>query len=253
MIELFQIKEIRSLDLRPELETLVRLQVIDLEIQKLNEEKAKCPERLEALKEQVATKEAELDQFTERLTEINKHKIEIEDELEMETSRLTKSQQKLTAVKTDREYQALLKEIEEIKKANKSREDEILSTMEEVQSLEETINARRQEVDQARKEMEAEDTHVKGIQGDLDSKISALTKDREKVAKDVRPDLLSQYNFLKEKRAGVVISTVTGGVCNGCHMNIPPQLYNELLRDEKIYTCPTCQRIIYVAKEEEKV
>ena len=239
--------------MRPELETLVRLQGIDLQIRKLNEEKARCPERLDAIKENLAGKEAELKALTERIAEITKHKVEIEDELELEITRLSKSQQKLTSIKTEREYQALLKEIEEIKKANKSREEEILSAMEEMQSLEETIKAKKQEVEALRKEMEAEQRHVDETEGEIDARISSLVMDRDQVAKDVRADLLSKYNFLREKRAGIVVSTVSNGVCNGCHMNIPPQLFNDLLRDEKIYTCPTCQRLIYVAKEEEKV
>jgi predicted nucleic acid-binding Zn-ribbon protein len=29
-------------------------------------------------------------------------------------------------------------------------------------------------------------------------------------------------------------------------MHIPPQLYNELVRADKLITCPVCQRILYI-------
>jgi predicted nucleic acid-binding Zn-ribbon protein len=34
-------------------------------------------------------------------------------------------------------------------------------------------------------------------------------------------------------------------VCDGCHMSIPPQLYNELQKSNELITCPSCSRIIY--------
>jgi predicted nucleic acid-binding Zn-ribbon protein len=43
----------------------------------------------------------------------------------------------------------------------------------------------------------------------------------------------------------MAVVEVTGGICQGCYMNIPPQLWNEIIRSEKINLCPSCQRILY--------
>ncbi len=43
----------------------------------------------------------------------------------------------------------------------------------------------------------------------------------------------------------MAIAKVEDAVCEGCHMNIPPQMYNELQRFESLMYCPQCQRIIY--------
>ena len=37
----------------------------------------------------------------------------------------------------------------------------------------------------------------------------------------------------------------SNGTCQGCNMNIPPQLYNILQRGDAIELCPNCNRIIY--------
>jgi predicted nucleic acid-binding Zn-ribbon protein len=29
-------------------------------------------------------------------------------------------------------------------------------------------------------------------------------------------------------------------------MHIPPQLYNELVKGDRMITCPTCQRMLYI-------
>ncbi|MGC9022036.1 MAG: zinc ribbon domain-containing protein, partial [Dissulfurimicrobium sp.] len=162
-----------------------------------------------------------------------------------------KSQQKLSSIKTNREYQALLKEIEEIKKANKTREDEIVATMEELEKINISIKEKEAEINAMQKEVEVENLHLNQVENEINGQLYTMMEQRDAIAKDARQDLLSRYNFLRDKRGGVVIVSVTGAVCNGCHMNLPPQLFNELLRDEKIHYCPTCQRLIY-AKTNDK-
>jgi uncharacterized protein len=231
--------------LKPELAILIRLQGIDLELNKLDEEKFSVPQYLEDLQERLSTKESELNELNERITEIQKRKVDVEDEFELENVRFGKSQKKLSSLKTNREYQALQKEINEIKKTNAVREDEILAIMEETSSLQEEIKEKMKQVKQYRKEIKSEKKHVKELETSLDSKTAALTEERHAVTKDISPDLLAKYNFLKDRRACVAVAAVTDGVCSACNMNIPQQLYNELLRDEKILTCPSCQRLIY--------
>jgi hypothetical protein len=234
--------------LKQELAILIRLQGIDLELRKINEEKSSAPKNLEDLQEQLSSKEAELDELNERVTEIQKRKVDVEDEFELENIRLGKSQKKLSSLKTNREYQALQKEINEIKKTNTDREDEILAIMEEISSLQEQIEERNKQVKQYRKQIRAEKKRVQEVEERLDAKIIDLTEERQAVSKDISSNLLSKYNFLKDRRDCVAVAAVTDGVCSACNMNIPPQLFNELLRDEKILTCPSCQRLIYALK-----
>ncbi|MBW2163191.1 MAG: hypothetical protein JRF43_01740 [Deltaproteobacteria bacterium] len=234
--------------MKTELAILIRLQGIDLELRKINEEKSSAPKHLEDLQEHLSSKNAELNELNERIAEIQKRKVDVEDEFELENVRFGKSQKKLFSLKTNREYQALQKEINEIKKTNTAREDEILAIMEEISSLQEEIKEKKEQVKQYRKEIRAEKKRIKQLDARLDAKTATLTEDRQTVSKDINPNLLSKYNFLKDKRACIAVAAVSDGVCSACNMNIPPQLYNELLRDEKILTCPSCQRLIYALK-----
>ncbi|MYF47801.1 MAG: hypothetical protein F4214_02335, partial [Candidatus Dadabacteria bacterium] len=33
--------------------------------------------------------------------------------------------------------------------------------------------------------------------------------------------------------------------CTSCNINIPPQLYNEILKRTKLVQCPNCKKILY--------
>ena len=52
------------------------------------------------------------------------------------------------------------------------------------------------------------------------------------------------YDTLSAKR-GYAVAPVIKGVCQGCHMALPPQLNNILARMESIETCPRCGRLVY--------
>ena len=79
----------------------------------------------------------------------------------------------------------------------------------------------------------------------LERDFNALEKVRSRLCSDFDQSLLKKYLFLKERKGGLAISSVVTGVCQTCHMGIPPQKFNELIRGSDLMTCPHCNRIIY--------
>ena len=54
----------------------------------------------------------------------------------------------------------------------------------------------------------------------------------------------SKYSAIRMKR-GLALVPVKNGTCQGCNMNIPPQLFNMIQRGDSIELCGNCNRIIY--------
>jgi len=44
---------------------------------------------------------------------------------------------------------------------------------------------------------------------------------------------------------GLAVINVKNEICMGCFMNIPPQLYIEVQRENSLILCPQCSRILY--------
>ena len=76
-------------------------------------------------------------------------------------------------------------------------------------------------------------------------KLHELQAQRQEIQKSIPKQLLKRYDFIREKRQGIAITEVRHGVCQACHMNLPPQKFIELQMDKELMTCPHCQRIIY--------
>jgi hypothetical protein len=73
----------------------------------------------------------------------------------------------------------------------------------------------------------------------------------DRLRKIVDKSLLSKYDRIKQSKKGLAVVECFDGVCRGCHMHIQPQLFNELIRGDRLINCPACQRILYVKAEEE--
>ena len=67
---------------------------------------------------------------------------------------------------------------------------------------------------------------------------------RDAARAQVEPQWIKIYDAVAAKK-GYAVAPVVKGVCQGCHMALPPQLANVLARMESIQTCPRCTRLIY--------
>ena len=78
----------------------------------------------------------------------------------------------------------------------------------------------------------------------LAAQLAEATAERDAARGQVAAQWLKIYDTLAMKR-GYAVSPVVKGVCQGCHMALPPQLNNILARLQSVETCPRCHRLIY--------
>jgi len=122
--------------------------------------------------------------------------------------------------------------------------------MEQVEQLEGEIGAAAKGLEELKKRTEADKRAIQQEMKNLDECLDDLVKEREQLCAKVDRELLSRYNMLRERRGGLAVSPVISGVCQTCHMGIPPQKFNELIRGDSLMSCPNCQRIIYWGEDE---
>ena len=85
---------------------------------------------------------------------------------------------------------------------------------------------------------------------EVDKEHQILQGERKKVAAELDPAVLRDYEKIRLKRAGQAVVTVQKEVCPGCHMQVPPQTINEVLQTGEIRHCQYCRRILYCELEE---
>lgn len=237
--------------MKKQLELLVKLQSCDSAIHQAQRMQENHPRMIAQLEEMLAQEREEIHLQEKLLEESRKKRVQKEQELALNEDKVQKAKQHLTAVKTNKEYQAALKEIELIQQGNARIEEEILTIMEEAERL------AGQKVDgEARFNRKAKEAvENKGV---LESQLAACTHEIEEherlkstVIAQIQTELLDLYHKIKQKRPELTVVAVENSCCMGCHMNIPPQLFNEIKRCQKIITCPHCNRILFWEKNHE--
>jgi predicted nucleic acid-binding Zn-ribbon protein len=231
--------------LQEPLHLLIELQEIERKIKILAEDKARAPKEIAALEEKRREAETKLEDKEMILESAKKVRRDLEREVEDLEGRKAKSKQKLLEVKSNKEYQATLKEIDDIGELVRGREDQIIEQMESADDLDSQIKEHKLLVAEAIKKLEEEGAQLEKEAKKADALMRILEEQKEQLKPKIPSDLLERYQFLRDKRAGVALAPVKSGTCGVCHMNLPPQLFIDLQRNETMMNCPNCLRIIY--------
>ena len=238
--------------MREAIRDLMELQAIDLEVQKLDEKMADGHGELLATKKAIAQGYVLIDEYKEQFAMGEKRRRELEATMADEAERIKDRQTKLMSIQTNREYQSILKEIEDTKTANTQREEELTLLMEQSELIEKKIDEIGTRCAQQESQLESDRQRVEQESVKLEAEKHKITKAREAQAKKVDDRYLNRYEKLRVNRNGLAVTGVTAGVCRGCNMNIPPQMFNLLLREQELLTCPTCNRMMYYQPERQE-
>jgi len=231
---------------KEQIDTLVKVQQIEIESGKLKAYLKKMPARISSLEQELETFIRSVEGDEAAIEEFNKQYRAFESDVQLNLSKIQKSQEKLRAVKTNKEYQSSLKEIDDIKAVNSQLEDEMLELLENIETAEKAIKDRKQHYTQIVEESNQEKEAIERDAQQREENLVELESRRVAVAAGLDAGLLNIFNQVKAKQDNLVaIVAVQDAVCQGCNMNIPPQVYNELQRCNSLRYCPSCFRIIY--------
>ena len=57
--------------------------------------------------------------------------------------------------------------------------------------------------------------------------------------------MLALFERVSKHRKGLAMSEARDAMCTQCHVRMRPQVYNELRRNESVFQCESCSRILY--------
>ncbi|MFP4193726.1 MAG: zinc ribbon domain-containing protein [Desulfosalsimonas sp.] len=231
---------------KQQLDLLIALQDNEREAERIKEKLKLIPEKKAEMEESLEAYERDIQARQERVAALKKDYRSYENELELNQSRIKKRETQLHSVKTNKEYQSLLKEIDEIRAANSRLEDASLQCLDDMDSAEKELEKKKQEREARRKEIEEEKQSLDKTVRDLEEHMAQMNRESEGIVEKLDPGLVKQYRQTKARSGGLGLVQVENAVCKGCYLNIPPQMYNELQRDNELKMCPHCHRLIYV-------
>lgn len=174
--------------------------------------------------------------------EAEKGELEVTHAAELEN--ITRSETNMKEIKTNKEFQAVGREITAAKKQVTEIEDLLLQKISQIEELAGELAAKRslcgELAENSAQRIAEKQSEIDKIQSDIDADVVR----REKVVNEIPASLVKRFTILREQRHGRALAIARDGNCLGCNMHLPPQLYNNLYKNEELLTCPHCQRIL---------
>jgi predicted nucleic acid-binding Zn-ribbon protein len=107
-----------------------------------------------------------------------------------------------------------------------------------VKQAESSLAAAQKEIEQQRRKM---DEQVARLRRDLEQSAGR----RDAILSEISPSVLAIYQSVAPKRKGIGVAEARAGLCTICQVRLRPKIFNDVLRNDTIIQCESCQRILY--------
>jgi hypothetical protein len=231
--------------MHPDLEHVIRLQRLEDAAEQARRTVTSEPVRQQELDAGLAAAQAGLDGERQRLAANQASRREIEKDLAEQQGRLSKFKNQLMEVKTNREYQAVQKEIEVAQHEIQILEDRLLERMIEFDEVTRQVNTAETSFADRKAAIAAERDALATHLAQAQAATVRLAADREALMAQMSRSVVAIFEKVMKYRGITAVATVEEGRCSVCGVRMRPQAYNDLRRNEMIFQCESCQRILY--------
>lgn len=226
------------------IENLRRLQSVDIRIREIRDGLEKYPSEIGELKEDLRNRRESVEFKESRVEELRTERKSLESSLGLNLDSIKKSEARLFEIKTHKEYEAIQKEITQTKKENLEIEDRTISIMEEIEETEKLLEEEKTAYSALEEEYGGKITEKERKIEELEVSRKPVEKEKSDLASRIDPKILPVYERILE-RNGKALALAENEKCTSCNINIPPQLFNEILKRIKLIQCPSCRKILY--------
>lgn len=234
-----------DVDIKEEIEKLVRLQELDTEAFDLQARKEEIPVKLKQMDDSLKTKMGGMKSAEDTLKALQVLKNEKETEMQAMEEKISKYEGDLYQIKNNKEYQALQQEIDSVKADVSLAEETIINLLDEIEAAQAAFEDEKKIFETETQNAEKEKGSMKEEEKKLGEQLGELTAKRTEIAGTISPDILNEYERILENRGRVALVEINGEFCGACNLQMRPQVINEARLKKRIILCENCTRILY--------
>lgn len=238
-----------EVSVREQVKSLVALQAIDAQIYAFNKEKEEKPRIVQELQRKFEDEKANLNALNEQLKQLQVKRKAKELELQSKEEEIKKAETSLFAIKTNKEYQAKLKEIGGFRADKSVFEEEILKNFDQADALKTEADKEEEFLKVEEAKFILEKKQVEERLKEIAELLTNLDLKRKQMIPDIDKKILAKYEHILKNRDGLAMVSVKNETCQGCFMNVPAQVINEIKSRERVVICEVCARILYLEED----
>jgi predicted nucleic acid-binding Zn-ribbon protein len=229
----------------PELEHLIRLQEIESRVADARKRIADAPIRIAALDAKLTAARDAVAAARHAAADNQSHRRTIEKDLLSAQQRLSKSKETLMAVKTNHEYHAMQSQIAAGTSEVARIEEQMLVNMVEADERAAQLKKSEAALNAEEAAIASERAAIEADAKEMESVLAASQTERSRLVSEIPRATFETFERVFRARQGIAVAEAADGHCTICHVRLRPQVYNTIRRNDSIYQCDSCQRILY--------
>jgi predicted nucleic acid-binding Zn-ribbon protein len=235
------------------LKILYQLQTIDNQLDELEELRGDLPNMVRQLEEKINGMAEDIKVKESEQKDSLKKRDQNEDEIEKLKENQKKFKAQLYQVRNNKEYDALTKEIDHTEEQVNKLELENDSLADKSKVLSQEIEEINPRLDELKKELKEKEADLKDIIKANEREELKLLEERKKIEGAVKKSDIAAYSKIRKAKKGLAVATIKRSACSGCHNIVPSQRQLEIRRNNRLYFCEYCGRILVSAEIAEDV
>lgn len=235
------------------LKILYLLQTIDNQLDELEELRGDLPNMVRQLEEKINGMVEDIKAKESEQKDSLKKRDQNEDEIEKLKENQKKFKAQLYQVRNNKEYDALTKEIDHTEEQVNKLELENDSLADKSKVLTQEIEEINPRLDELKKELKEKEADLKDIIKANEREELKLLEERKKIEGAVKKSDIAAYSKIRKAKKGLAVATIKRSACSGCHNIVPSQRQLEIRRNNRLYFCEYCGRILVSAEIAEDV
>jgi hypothetical protein len=229
-----------------ELKILIKLANYDARLDAISKRLAEIPDSLNEFNQQIKNLEQEIKETQDNIKILETKKRKAEHEIEDLQKKLEKYKQQIFEVKSNREYSAMMAEIDTAQEQISALEEEFLLSLDSIEENSAKLGSIKEILAKDQNQQVELAKELAGEQSELERESQLLHKERSDFTSQLDPTTLSRYEKTRARNGGSAVVTVEDSLCQGCFVNLPPQLVSRVRLAKELERCPNCARYLYV-------
>lgn len=232
------------------LKLLWGLQQVDTELDKLDELRGDLPREIAIMENKLKDLKDKLQTLRVEKEESIRKREENDEKIVESKANVKKYKAQLLQVKTNREYDALTKEIDYTQELIDKLEQENNALADLSKKLTQEIEEIEPEIEKIEEELKEKLKDLAEIDKKTEKERMILVQKREDIKAKISRADLSLYSRIRNAKGQAVVP-IRRNACDGCYASISSQKQLEIRRNDRIYTCESCGRILISSEIEE--